>query len=313
MELVFYTNPMSRGRIVRWMLEEIGQPYRTEIMEYGPAMKGPVPGDQPDGQGPGDPAWRDRGHRGGGHHRLSGRCVSRRPGWRRRPATGCAAPITAGCSSPPGRLRPPPPTRLWASSCRRREAHRRLWRLCGGDGRDGRRRLPLPYLTGELFTAADIYFGSQIGFGLRFGWIDKRPAFKALLGAAERPPGFAAAPRRSTTSCCQSRAKPDGSVQPGTLRHRPGAGFCPGARGTRRRGQTLALDVVRVSADRRAGHERDVATLRHFRAARGGGVSGASAARPAFAGMHQAAPGGARTRVLCKFSAPSMRRNWLPA
>ena len=25
-ELVFYTNPMSRGRIVRWMLEEIGQP-----------------------------------------------------------------------------------------------------------------------------------------------------------------------------------------------------------------------------------------------------------------------------------------------
>ena len=28
-EIVFYTNPMSRGRIVRWMLEEIGQPYRT--------------------------------------------------------------------------------------------------------------------------------------------------------------------------------------------------------------------------------------------------------------------------------------------
>jgi len=26
-ELVFYTNPMSRGRIARWMLEEIGQPY----------------------------------------------------------------------------------------------------------------------------------------------------------------------------------------------------------------------------------------------------------------------------------------------
>ena len=25
--LTFYTNPMSRGRIVRWMLEEIGQPY----------------------------------------------------------------------------------------------------------------------------------------------------------------------------------------------------------------------------------------------------------------------------------------------
>ena len=40
-EIVFYTNPQSRGRIVRWMLEEVGQPYRTEIVEYGPMMKAP--------------------------------------------------------------------------------------------------------------------------------------------------------------------------------------------------------------------------------------------------------------------------------
>lgn len=40
-ELVFYTNPMSRGRIVRWMLEEVGRPYRTEFIDYGPMMKGP--------------------------------------------------------------------------------------------------------------------------------------------------------------------------------------------------------------------------------------------------------------------------------
>jgi hypothetical protein len=32
-ELVFYTHPMSRGRIVRWMLEEVGQPYRTELLD----------------------------------------------------------------------------------------------------------------------------------------------------------------------------------------------------------------------------------------------------------------------------------------
>ena len=41
-ELVFYTHPMSRGRIVRWMLEEIGQPYRTELLEYGTTMKAPA-------------------------------------------------------------------------------------------------------------------------------------------------------------------------------------------------------------------------------------------------------------------------------
>src|SRR5690348_17745718 len=40
-ELVFYTNPMSRGRVVRWMLEEVGQPYRTELLDYGTSMKSP--------------------------------------------------------------------------------------------------------------------------------------------------------------------------------------------------------------------------------------------------------------------------------
>src|SRR3954466_16200471 len=41
-ELVFYTNPMSRGRIVRWMLEEVGQPYRTELLDYETSMKAPA-------------------------------------------------------------------------------------------------------------------------------------------------------------------------------------------------------------------------------------------------------------------------------
>src|SRR5258705_6998433 len=41
-ELVFYTHPMSRGRIVRWMLEEVGQPYRTELLDYGTTMKAPA-------------------------------------------------------------------------------------------------------------------------------------------------------------------------------------------------------------------------------------------------------------------------------
>ncbi|WP_172675048.1 glutathione S-transferase N-terminal domain-containing protein, partial [Stenotrophomonas pictorum] len=40
-EIVFYTHPQSRGRVVRWMLEEIGQPYRVEVMGYGQSMKSP--------------------------------------------------------------------------------------------------------------------------------------------------------------------------------------------------------------------------------------------------------------------------------
>jgi len=33
-ELVFYTNPMSRGRIARWMLEEVGVPYELSYVDF---------------------------------------------------------------------------------------------------------------------------------------------------------------------------------------------------------------------------------------------------------------------------------------
>ena len=33
-DLIFYTNPQSRGRIVRWMLEEVGQPYETQAIQF---------------------------------------------------------------------------------------------------------------------------------------------------------------------------------------------------------------------------------------------------------------------------------------
>ncbi len=39
--LILYTNPMSRGRIVRWMLEEVGAPYELRVLEFGAAMKSP--------------------------------------------------------------------------------------------------------------------------------------------------------------------------------------------------------------------------------------------------------------------------------
>ena len=40
-DIQFYTHPMSRGQTIRWMLEEVGAPYDTHIMEYGATMKGP--------------------------------------------------------------------------------------------------------------------------------------------------------------------------------------------------------------------------------------------------------------------------------
>jgi glutathione S-transferase len=44
------------------------------------------------------------------------------------------------------------------------------------------------FLAGSKFSAADVYLGSQIGFGLRFGSIEKRPAFEAYWARlATRP------------------------------------------------------------------------------------------------------------------------------
>ena len=40
--LTFYTHPWSRGRVARWMLEETGLPYQTEILDYGTTMKAPA-------------------------------------------------------------------------------------------------------------------------------------------------------------------------------------------------------------------------------------------------------------------------------
>lgn len=39
--LTFYTNPQSRARITRWMLEETGLPYEEVVLDFGTTMKSP--------------------------------------------------------------------------------------------------------------------------------------------------------------------------------------------------------------------------------------------------------------------------------
>ena len=38
-DIIFYTNPESRGQIAHWFLEELGEPYETRWLAYGEAMK----------------------------------------------------------------------------------------------------------------------------------------------------------------------------------------------------------------------------------------------------------------------------------
>jgi len=177
-ELVFYTNPRSRGRIVRWMLEEIGQPYRTELIDYGPAMKAPAYlAINPMGK---VPALRH------------GEAVVTET------AAICAyladAFPQAGLAPPPGdRLRAPYYRWLFfAAGPVEAAVSNKTFGFVVPPEREGTigygsfeqvmRALEdavsrADYLVGDRFTAADVYAGSQIGFGLMFGTIDKRPAF----------------------------------------------------------------------------------------------------------------------------------------
>jgi glutathione S-transferase len=44
------------------------------------------------------------------------------------------------------------------------------------------------YLVGDSFTAADLYIGANLGFGLQFGMIDKRPAFEGYVNRLSSRP-----------------------------------------------------------------------------------------------------------------------------
>ncbi|HYD45053.1 MAG TPA: glutathione binding-like protein, partial [Phenylobacterium sp.] len=46
------------------------------------------------------------------------------------------------------------------------------------------------YIAGDRFTAADVYFGSQVGWGLQFGSIDKRPAFETYWARLAARPAY---------------------------------------------------------------------------------------------------------------------------
>lgn len=176
-ELVFYTNPKSRGRTVRWMLEEIGAPYRSVVLDYGTTMKVPdYLAINPMGKVPAIV------HRG--------RTVT-------ESAAICAYLADA---FPDAGLAPAPAARdqyyRWlfffagpfeAAIVNRAfgfEVPKERERAVGY----GNYALVLDaieqqltrsaFLAGDAFTAADVYGGTHIGFGMQFSSLERRPAFE---------------------------------------------------------------------------------------------------------------------------------------
>ena len=181
-ELVFYTNPMSRGRIVRWMLEEVGRPYRTELLDYGTTMKGPdYLAINPMGKVPAlrhgeivvtegaaiccylADAFPDAGLAPPPGDRLRGPYY--------RWLFFAAGPLEAAATNKAMGFEVPPDRKAMAGYGSLADVISTLEAALSGRA----------YLVGDRFSAADVYVGSHIGWGMSFGTLDRRPVFESYF------------------------------------------------------------------------------------------------------------------------------------
>ena len=178
-EIVFYTHPQSRGRIVRWMLEEVWQPYRTEVLGYGEDMKSPAYlAINPMGKVPAIV------HRGVVVTEAAAICsyladAFPQAGLAPAPADPlrgsyfrwlffAAGPVEAAVSAKAfGLLAPPDKAGMVGYGSFERMADT-LEKAAAGAA---------PWLLGERFSAADVYLGSQVLWGTMFKTLPEREAF----------------------------------------------------------------------------------------------------------------------------------------
>ena len=179
-EIVFYTNPMSRGRIVRWMLEEVGRPYRTVALDYATTMKAPdYLAINPMGK---VPAITHRGVVVAECAAICAYLADAFPDAGLAPETDdpmrgpyyrwmffAAGPVEAAVTAKALGLLAPAEKSAMAGYGSFDQVV---------DGLESA-LTQAPWLLGEQFTAADVYVGSQIAWGLMFKSLPARPAFQA--------------------------------------------------------------------------------------------------------------------------------------
>jgi glutathione S-transferase len=181
MNLTFYTNPMSRGQIARWMLEEVGEPYEQVLLDYGTTMKAPeYLAVNPMGKVPaikhGDVVVTeaaaicayladefpqtglapDLPHRGAYYRWLF----------------FAAGPVETAVTARAFGLEVPPERAMSAGYGSYDAVVDALERAVAGKR----------YVAGDQFTAADVYVGSQIDWGLMFKTMPDRQAFQDYVG-----------------------------------------------------------------------------------------------------------------------------------
>ena len=177
-DLVLYSHPMSRGRIARWMLEEVEQPYRVEMMDYGTTMKAPAfLAINPMGKVP--------ALRHGDIVVTEGAAIcayladtfpeaglappaSERGAYYRWLFFG-AGPLEAAATNKALKVEVPQERRGMVGYGSMDDVLGAVEQILSAN----------EHIAGGAFTAADVVVGSQIGWGMTFGTIDKRPVFEA--------------------------------------------------------------------------------------------------------------------------------------
>ncbi len=200
-DLVFYTNPMSRGRIARWMLEEVGADYETVVLSYGDAMKAPdYLAVNPMGK---VPAITHRGVTVTEGAAICAYLADAFPEAGLAPDPGSpdrgpyyrwlffgAGPVEAAVTNASLGIVTDTP------ELRRRVGYGDLPIVLDtlegllADGRD--------FLLGDRFSAADVYLGSQIAWGLMFATMEERPGFRAYTDRLRQRPAAIRAHERDT-------------------------------------------------------------------------------------------------------------------
>jgi len=174
--LTLYTNPMSRGRIARWMLQEVGAESETVVLDYDKSMKAEA------------------------YRAINPMAKVPALVHNGKTITECAA-ICAYLAEafPEASLAP--------RDDERADYYRWLFYAAGPvEAAVGNRALGVvpdaaqqrmigygsldrvidvleqavaahPYIAGDRVTAADVYVGSQVIWGMQFGWLPKRPTF----------------------------------------------------------------------------------------------------------------------------------------
>jgi glutathione S-transferase len=176
-KLTFYTNPMSRGQIARWMLHEVDAPYEQVLLDYGTTMKGAdylkinpmgkVPAIVHDGhvvtEGAAICAYLAEAFPEAG---LAPR-EDERADYYRWLFFG-AGPIEQAVTNRSLGFEVPADKTMMAGYGNYDQAVEVL------AGHVGSRA----YVCGDRFTAADVYVGAQVGWGVAFGTLPKRPEFE---------------------------------------------------------------------------------------------------------------------------------------